>query len=329
MAEVRRTRQITKSELRTLKKRVAQLRKKGFDVWTEDELEREGWTLAPLPPAAADAATPSMAQAADWDCGLACVQMALLSLDVPPPACSLKQLRARLSSDSVWTADLVYLLASYGIQCEYLTSELSAGASSAEKAGSAFYASSLEADAARVDALFARAASEEGVSIRCCKLGANELWNALRDDDQLAIVLVDGRMLYARAGRPPDGDFEGWRAASARLARPPTPPRRTHTHTPAASAWHAQPHPARAAPVSARRHYVLLVGLDDTTDSFRVKDPARSDRTAVVAAKASRRAAPRHPLAARLSPLDAPQLDRTCPADHRPAQRHDSFEGPT
>uniref|UniRef100_A0A7S3VZ52 Guanylyl cyclase n=1 Tax=Emiliania huxleyi TaxID=2903 RepID=A0A7S3VZ52_EMIHU len=285
MAEVRRTRQITKSELRTLKKRVAQLRKKGFDVWTEDELEREGWTLAPLPPAAADAATPSMAQAADWDCGLACVQMALLSLDVPPPACSLKQLRARLSSDSVWTADLVYLLASYGIQCEYLTSELSAGASSAEKAGSAFYASSLEADAARVDALFARAASEEGVSIRCCKLGANELWNALRDDDQLAIVLVDGRMLYARAGRPPDGDFEG--------------------------------------------HYVLLVGLDDTTDSFRVKDPARSDRTAVVAAKASRRAAPRHPLAARLSPLDAPQLDRTCPADHRPAQRHDSFEGPT
>mmetsp|Transcript_14276 Transcript_14276/g.45747 ORF Transcript_14276/g.45747 Transcript_14276/m.45747 type:complete len:306 (+) Transcript_14276:100-1017(+) len=241
MAEVRRTRQITKSELRTLKKRVAQLRKKGFDVWTDDELEREGWTLAPLPPAAADAATPSMAQAADWDCGLACVQMALLSLDVPPPACSLKQLRARLSSDSVWTADLVYLLASYGIQCEYLTSELSAGASSAEKAGSAFYASSLEADAARVDALFARAASEEGVSIRCCKLGANELWNALRDDDQLAIVLVDGRMLYARAGRPPDGDFEG--------------------------------------------HYVLLVGLDDTTDSFRVKDPARSDRTAVVAAK--------------------------------------------
>ena len=75
----------------------------------------------------------------DWDCGLACVQMALLSLDVPPPACSLKQLRARLSSDSVWTADLVYLLASYGIQCEYLTSELSAGATSAEKAGSRWY----------------------------------------------------------------------------------------------------------------------------------------------------------------------------------------------
>eukprot|EP00967_Tisochrysis_lutea_P071507 scaffold95058_cov30-Tisochrysis_lutea.AAC.5 len=165
MAEQRELRQISKPQLRDLKKRVAQLRKKGFDVWTDDELEREGWTLTPPPPSAAELATPSRAQAADWDCGLACVQMVLLALGVGATECTLTELRKRLTSNSVWTADLVFLLASYGIECEYLTSELGAGADSADRAGSAFYSASLDADAARVNALFARA-EEEGVVIR-------------------------------------------------------------------------------------------------------------------------------------------------------------------
>ena len=39
---------IPKSELKKLKKRVADLRKKGQEVWTDEELEKEGWEI-PLP----------------------------------------------------------------------------------------------------------------------------------------------------------------------------------------------------------------------------------------------------------------------------------------
>lgn len=165
MAEARPTRQISKPQLRELKKRVAMLRKKGLDIWTDDELEREGWTLAPPPAAAADMATPAKAQAANWDCGLACVQMALLALGVEAAECTLIELRKRLTSNSVWTIDLVFLLASYGCQCEYLTSELGAGAESTSRARSDFYSGSLADDATRVESLFARAA-QEGAAIR-------------------------------------------------------------------------------------------------------------------------------------------------------------------
>jgi len=36
---------IPKSELKKLKKRVAEMRKAGQEVYTDDELEKEGWTL--------------------------------------------------------------------------------------------------------------------------------------------------------------------------------------------------------------------------------------------------------------------------------------------
>merc|ERR1712070_222829 len=36
---------IPKSELKKLKKRVAELRKKGQEVWTDEELEKEGWEI--------------------------------------------------------------------------------------------------------------------------------------------------------------------------------------------------------------------------------------------------------------------------------------------
>lgn len=42
-----------------------------------------------------------------------------MALGLEGEECSLNTLRARLSSDSVWTIDLAYLLADFGIQCEY------------------------------------------------------------------------------------------------------------------------------------------------------------------------------------------------------------------
>ena len=34
-----------KSELKKIKKRVAELRKKGQEIWTDEELEKEGYEL--------------------------------------------------------------------------------------------------------------------------------------------------------------------------------------------------------------------------------------------------------------------------------------------
>ena len=46
--EKQQAKKIPKSELKKLKKRVADLRKKGQEVWTDEELEKEGWEI-PLP----------------------------------------------------------------------------------------------------------------------------------------------------------------------------------------------------------------------------------------------------------------------------------------
>lgn len=75
--------QIPKAELRKIKQRVAALRKKGHDLWTDDEVEREGWRLeSGAPPTAHPAEAvgmnslvPKARQQGDWDCGLACVHM--------------------------------------------------------------------------------------------------------------------------------------------------------------------------------------------------------------------------------------------------------------
>jgi hypothetical protein len=91
--------------------------------------------------------------------------MALLALGSEAAECTLVELRKRLTSSSVWTIDLVFLLASYGCQCEYLTSELGAGADSTARSRSDFYSGSLADDATRVESLFARAA-QEGAAIR-------------------------------------------------------------------------------------------------------------------------------------------------------------------
>ena len=48
IVEKQQAKKIPKSELKKLKKRVADLRKKGQEVWTDEELEKEGWEI-PLP----------------------------------------------------------------------------------------------------------------------------------------------------------------------------------------------------------------------------------------------------------------------------------------
>ena len=43
--EKKEAKKIPKAELKKLKKRVADMRKKGQEVWTDEEIEREGYSL--------------------------------------------------------------------------------------------------------------------------------------------------------------------------------------------------------------------------------------------------------------------------------------------
>lgn len=223
---------------------------------------------ATLPAHALSVSVPKERQEASWDCGLACARMALLSLGCSSVDCSLARLRGRLTSSEVWSIDIAYLLSEYGCKCEYLTS--SEQPFSPRRRECSFYAATLQEDGERVTTRLARAA-EEGVRVRRASLTANEvtrqqdssppppvearakvarkhrmhpflsvcnpnqqqLWNTLREDGHIAIALVDPRLLYPTR----EGDS-------------PAPPADARTFL---------------------GHYVLLVGLDDASDSYVVK----------------------------------------------------------
>ena len=169
-----------KAELKKIKQAVAARRRAGEeDVHTDEEVTRAGWHLDVLkladgpkeahPAGGMALSVPKARQEEGWDCGLACAHMALRALGVGAQECSLAALRARLPCASVWSIDLAYLLHDYGVAAEYVTTSTSID----EKglATEAFYRECLDADAARIRALFARATAE-GVAVRRAPLSA-------------------------------------------------------------------------------------------------------------------------------------------------------------
>ena len=191
---------IPKSELRKIKQRVAKLRKQGHAIWTDDEVEAEGWTVeVPMTPTGLLVAKEK--QKESWDCGLACVQMVIgvLSDDYKPTP---KFLQSRIAAPSVWTIDLAYVLCEFGVACEFLTTAPVLDVEAYK--GSTFYESCFDADARRVDLLL-RAAKAEGLKVRKCTLSAVELWNLMCEEETLVIALVDARLLHARV-RPSNGE---------------------------------------------------------------------------------------------------------------------------
>uniref|UniRef100_A0A7S0LN83 Guanylyl cyclase n=1 Tax=Coccolithus braarudii TaxID=221442 RepID=A0A7S0LN83_9EUKA len=199
-------RRATKSDLKKIKQKVSRARRRGEEAWTDEEVDRAGLTLDDQPPRTlADLVTTKLVQTADWDCGLACVQMALSSLGLNEADVPTALLRSRLASKEVWSIDLAYLLADFGVQCEYWTAHASAADT---HDGCAFYAKTIEEDTARVSALLA-AAAEEGVCVRERVLTAAQLWNTLMDEEYALIALVDQPSLYAPLGESRTGDFMG------------------------------------------------------------------------------------------------------------------------
>eukprot|EP00736_Rhodelphis_marinus_P001109 Rmarinus@m.4591 len=58
-------------------------------------------------------------QSHNWDCGLACSEMALRFWGYEN--CSLKTLQEACGTKSVWTIDIAYLLQLFGLECELRT----------------------------------------------------------------------------------------------------------------------------------------------------------------------------------------------------------------
>ena len=223
------------------------------------EAAREGRSALPAPAPqllhGLSMYVPKQRQADSWDCGLACVQMVLLSLGCSPDECSLARLRGRLVSSEVWSIDLAYLLTEFGATCEYVTA-VRGEAPSPGRRNCPFYASSLKEDGARVAALLAHAAKEH-VGVRHAKLSPAELWNLLADEEHVVIVLVEHRALY--------------------------PPGPQGSLSPCGS-------PEASGPSAFSGHYVLLTGLDHTSESYVVKDPARPEEVLLVPARQLERA---------------------------------------
>ena len=252
---------IPKHELRKIKIRVAQLRKKGHEVFTDEEVEKEGWTLNPTDRGFVVSHTP---QKEEWDCGLACARMALgvLSDAMPSP----RLLAQRVDGDSVWTIDLAYVLKEYGVDVRYLTEVLELNES--EYSGNAFYAPSLKRDAWRVNRLL-RAAPAEGVIVEQRTLSAAELWNLMSDEETLVIALVDARILNMRAVPSSDGGKSSARPGSGSKKKGKGEAKASRSEDP---------------PETFQGHYVLLLGVDTERGGYLLNDPARSDERTFVKA---------------------------------------------
>ena len=212
---------IPKHELRKIKQRVQKLRSQGHEVFTDEEVEKEGWVLEQTAvPSSSGLHVMKEKQKENWDCGLACVQMVLSTLGDTRP--SQPMLAERLEGNSVWTVDLAYLLRDWGVEVEYLTTAAST-ITAADYKHDAFYAPSILADAHRVNRLLC-AARAEGVPVAHRSLSAAELWNLMSEGEVLIIALVDHSACYQRADRSRGSSRAPSRPQSRSSSRAPSRP---------------------------------------------------------------------------------------------------------
>jgi Guanylylate cyclase len=189
-----------------------------------------------------------------WDCGLACAEMALRARGIVEGT-SIGDLRRLCDTDSIWTIDLAYLLWHFGVEISFST--LTKGVR-AEYEAQPFYRNHFPEDAKRVTELF-RQSSKLGINVVQQSIDNAEIVRSVRDDNALILVLTDKRLLRCPLcdGRPPAIDG-GQPAPTALNVR------------------------SRMANSSFLGHYVILYAYDETMDAFLMKDPASLRDTCVV-----------------------------------------------
>ena len=93
-------------------------------------------------------AVPHTRQGAEWDCGLACLLSLLTYHHIPA---SLPHLRSLLSSNSIWTIDVLALLSHYTFRATLYTTYTGANPSHSSKQ---FYSTQWHDDSQRITRLF-------------------------------------------------------------------------------------------------------------------------------------------------------------------------------
>lgn len=128
---------------------------------------------------------PHVNQLFTWDCGLACVLMALKTVGVND--CSIENLAEICSTTSIWTVDLAYLLQKFSVSFCYFTVTFGANPSYSVET---YYKEQLPSDLGRVDTLFQKAV-EAGISIKCRSISGKEICQWILSGKHIAIALVD------------------------------------------------------------------------------------------------------------------------------------------
>ncbi|KAJ3010535.1 hypothetical protein HKX48_007362 [Thoreauomyces humboldtii] len=133
---------------------------------------------------------PHRQQISNWDCGLACVSMLLLSLN---HSHSLSDLRAGdAARDGVWTIDLAYLLKRFGIEdFTYYTSYIGVNQ---QYNRSHFYRATFSDDRQRIHSLFA-GARESNIRVVAWTLPLDDIIRFLDSTLYAVLILVDLNLL--------------------------------------------------------------------------------------------------------------------------------------
>lgn len=139
---------------------------------------------------------PHIAQSKVWDCGVACVQMAMQARGIRDV--NSVELREQVATESVWSIDLAYLLAGYGLSATFYTSNAGVRPEYDEQE---FYRHHLTLDKVRVTQLFANA-SKRNVSVVLRNTSLDHIRTALTFGQQLVLVLVDKRLLRCELCSP-------------------------------------------------------------------------------------------------------------------------------
>jgi hypothetical protein len=244
---------------------------------------------------------PHTRQTYNWDCGLACVAMALnsmgeesttatatvrtdddddvdddfASVDTIAAATDLRVLRRLCRTTSIWTVDLAHLLRRFGADVTFATVTIGANPAYASES---FYSDTLREDRGRVESLF-DAATERGVAIERRSASLEELKAKTRTGEYLIIALVDKRKLArlaleaGGAGGRLGGGGSGYEARDAQCFD-------------GAAGGGASTSRAANASENYTGHYVVLCGYDPADDVFLCRDPACAVADLVVPASA-------------------------------------------
>jgi hypothetical protein len=196
---------------------------------------------------------PHTRQRKSWDCGLACTWMALRALQDLEDQEAVENFQHICNQQgfgtSVWTIDLAYLLAKYGVKHQFCTETLGVDPTYADQP---YYESGFDSESCRINSLFGRA-EESGLDVQKRFVSVQELCDHINSNG-IAIVLVDSNVLNRLDQNQEDRQLV---ESLARLC------------------CHRSVMEENTLPYTG--HYIVVCGYDKDTDQILYKDPAKAE----------------------------------------------------